>query len=173
MFFLLIYILFYNFRCVFVFSIFSSCDITLFHLANLTVCMLHVLYIVWSVCVSCARFLWFIVRIAYEKGHQRPALTVYTFQSPDVVIAGIETTATAATTVCPNNNQSPATGLEAHKSSNSSISSRPPIPVVCVLVVIALNINYYTVKQFKELRKYKQCYSNVHNCVEVVVIIMQ
>lgn len=42
---------------------------------------------------------------AYEKGHQRPALTVYTFQNPEAISE--------------NNPKSPA-----------NISCRPPLPVV-------------------------------------------
>lgn len=48
---------------------------------------------------------------AYEKGHQRPALTVYTFQNPETISE---------------NQKSPA-----------NISCRPPLPVVSIPVCIA------------------------------------
>uniref|UniRef100_A0A087YY48 Uncharacterized protein n=1 Tax=Anopheles darlingi TaxID=43151 RepID=A0A087YY48_ANODA len=46
---------------------------------------------------------------AYEKGHQRPALTVYTFQSPETIV---ETSAN-------------------HPKSPANVACRPPLPVRC------------------------------------------
>lgn len=55
------------------------------------------------------------ISTTYEKGHQRPALTVYTFQNPETIM---ETTSTAASTP----QKSPGSNL-----------CRPPLPVVSIL----------------------------------------
>ena len=65
---------------------------------------------------------------AYEKGHQRPALTVYTFQNPDSSTGGAAAGGSGGS--------GPVTAAKtsaadiAQRASNSSIASRPPIPVV-------------------------------------------
>lgn len=61
-----------------------------------------------------------VLLVAYEKGHQRPALTVYTFQNPEATgVTGGPVTA------------APTSAADiAQRASSSSIASRPPIPVV-------------------------------------------
>lgn len=61
-----------------------------------------------------------VLLVAYEKGHQRPALTVYTFQNPEATgVSGGPVTA------------APTSAADiAQRASSSSIASRPPIPVV-------------------------------------------
>lgn len=65
---------------------------------------------------------------AYEKGHQRPPLTVYTFQAPDQShsqpASPISTTTTTPTT--PSN--SPM--MNKFSGSTLSVTSRPPLPTV-------------------------------------------
>lgn len=62
---------------------------------------------------------------AYEKGHQRPALTVYTFQNPDSSGGNPANMSMGPVTTAPT-----AAADIAQRASSSSIASRPPIPVV-------------------------------------------
>lgn len=57
---------------------------------------------------------------AYERGHQRPALTVYTFQNPDENINENS-----------NSNSNLSNGSAA--STQKSPANRPPLPIVMIL----------------------------------------
>lgn len=59
---------------------------------------------------------------AYERGHQRPALTVYTFQNPDQNINEISNS---------NSNISNGSSTSAQKSP-ASVANRPPLPIVMI-----------------------------------------
>lgn len=59
---------------------------------------------------------------AYERGHQRPALTVYTFQNPDQNINEICNS---------NSNLSNGSSNTAQKSP-ANIVNRPPLPIVII-----------------------------------------
>ncbi|XP_017093577.2 platelet binding protein GspB isoform X10 [Drosophila bipectinata] len=69
------------------------------------------------------------ISTAYEKGHQRPPLTVYTFQNPETI---------PESTTGLNNGQPPANGqpssgqtTPATQKSPAASLSRPPLPVRC------------------------------------------
>lgn len=70
--------------------------------------------------------------VAYEKGHQRPALTVYTFQTPEAT--GPNTTGGSGPVTA-----APTSAADiAQRASSSSIASRPPIPVVSSSVYLTI-----------------------------------
>ncbi|XP_017781337.1 PREDICTED: mucin-5AC isoform X4 [Nicrophorus vespilloides] len=67
--------------------------------------------------------------LAYEKGHQRPALTVYTFQAPDQSLSQpvspvTSTTPTTENSVIMSAPRSPAPSVK-------SLQSKPPLPTRC------------------------------------------
>lgn len=62
---------------------------------------------------------------AYERGHQRPALTVYTFQNPDQNISENNSNSNS------NSNLSNGSGSTAQKSP-ASVANRPPLPIVMI-----------------------------------------
>lgn len=67
---------------------------------------------------------------AYEKGHQRPPLTVYTFQAPDQSLSQPVSPVTTAVTTTPAENsamvppKSPAPSIK-------SLQNKPPLPTRC------------------------------------------
>ncbi|XP_025833407.1 uncharacterized protein LOC108738129 [Agrilus planipennis] len=76
---------------------------------------------------------------AYEKGHQRPPLTVYTFQAPDQSLSQPASPVTTSVTV-PENKSSVVTSQKPGDGSNSSNNnetnggkngSKPPLPTRC------------------------------------------
>lgn len=79
---------------------------------------------------------------AYEKGHQRPPLTVYTFQAPDQSHsqpASPVSTATAPTT--------PSSSPLSNKFSGSTqnITSRPPLPTVSPILIKYFEISVFQI----------------------------
>ncbi|KDR12237.1 hypothetical protein L798_13845, partial [Zootermopsis nevadensis] len=80
---------------------------------------------------------------AYERGHQRPPLTVYTFQAPEVShvqptspVSVSNAAATATTAVTSDPNKSAAVGMASpqkspYKPPQNQIYARPPIPQRC------------------------------------------
>lgn len=60
---------------------------------------------------------------AYERGHQRPALTVYTFQNPDQNISENSNSNS-------NSNLSISNGSSTAQKSPASVANRPPLPIV-------------------------------------------
>jgi hypothetical protein len=69
--------------------------------------------------------------LAYEKGHQRPALSVYTFQTPDKSSSSHSQPASPVSASATNNQQH-ATRLQQRKNSSGSVGrERPPIPNRC------------------------------------------
>lgn len=81
------------------------------------------------ICHSLLSF--FLLIVAYEKGHQRPALSVYTFQAPD----------RDGNSCCHSQPASPVSSSSSCSSSNQQLSrvqlrrnnggTRPPIPNRC------------------------------------------
>ncbi|XP_020815513.1 RNA polymerase II degradation factor 1 isoform X13 [Drosophila serrata] len=68
------------------------------------------------------------ISTAYEKGHQRPPLTVYTFQNPET----IPESGTGLNNGSPANGQpSPGQTTPATQKSPAASLSRPPLPVRC------------------------------------------
>ncbi|XP_070139516.1 pneumococcal serine-rich repeat protein isoform X11 [Drosophila kikkawai] len=68
------------------------------------------------------------ISTAYEKGHQRPPLTVYTFQNPET----IPESGTGLNNGSPANGQpSPGQTTPATQKSPAATLSRPPLPVRC------------------------------------------
>jgi len=70
------------------------------------------------------------ISTAYEKGHQRPPLTVYTFQNPETIHESGS---------CLNNGSGPPNGqpssgqaTPATQKSPAASLSRPPLPVVSI-----------------------------------------
>lgn len=85
------------------------------------------------------------ISTTYEKGHQRPPLTVYTFQNPETIhessssgslIAGAPGPAAPApgAAALPNSSSSSASGqtTPAPQKSPAASLSRPPLPVVSI-----------------------------------------
>lgn len=77
---------------------------------------------------------------AYEKGHQRPPLTVYTFQAPD---QSISQPASPVATTTPTDSQkmppprSPAPSIK-------SLQNKPPLPTVsCHEIYICLLMSFF------------------------------
>lgn len=68
---------------------------------------------------------------AYEKGHQRPALTVYTFQAPDQSLSQPASPVTA-----PSSTESSTITPHSPASSIKSLHSKPPLPTVHNFVTI-------------------------------------
>lgn len=65
----------------------------------------------------------YLFRTAYEKGHQRPPLTVYTFQAPDQSLSQPASPVTSASdTSCTITPKSPASSIKS--------ASKPPLPTV-------------------------------------------
>lgn len=60
------------------------------------------------------------ISTAYEKGHQRPPLTVYTFQNPD---------------------ESPSEKQSSTQKSPANMATRPPLPIVSVAICFHHNFN--------------------------------
>lgn len=83
------------------------------------------------------------ISTTYEKGHQRPPLTVYTFQNPETIhessssgsLIQPATTAGGATSATSSGQNTPAT----QKSPAASLS-RPPLPVVSIVLTIVCEV---------------------------------
>ncbi|XP_017148172.1 uncharacterized protein LOC108159416 isoform X33 [Drosophila miranda] len=72
------------------------------------------------------------ISTAYEKGHQRPPLTVYTFQNPETIHESGSGNGINNGSVAPSNGQ-PSSGqtTPATQKSPAASLSRPPLPVRC------------------------------------------
>ncbi|XP_034475809.1 homeobox protein 5 isoform X6 [Drosophila innubila] len=73
------------------------------------------------------------ISTTYEKGHQRPPLTVYTFQNPETIHESNSSGSLIAATVAVATGNSSASGQNtpATQKSPAATLSRPPLPVRC------------------------------------------
>ncbi|XP_016978712.1 myb-like protein AA isoform X20 [Drosophila rhopaloa] len=69
------------------------------------------------------------ISTAYEKGHQRPPLTVYTFQNPETIHESNSCLNNGST--APNGQPSSGQATPATQKSPAASLSRPPLPVRC------------------------------------------
>ncbi|XP_064212009.1 mucin-2 isoform X5 [Tribolium castaneum] len=65
---------------------------------------------------------------AYEKGHQRPPLTVYTFQAPD---QSLSQPVSPVTSITPTENNNKMIPPRSPTTSIKSLQSKPPLPTRC------------------------------------------
>ncbi|XP_017837778.1 mucin-5AC isoform X12 [Drosophila busckii] len=66
------------------------------------------------------------ISTTYEKGHQRPPLTVYTFQNPETIHES-----SSSNSLVPTGNSSSGQNTPATQKSPAATLSRPPLPVRC------------------------------------------
>ncbi|XP_018792694.1 PREDICTED: AF4/FMR2 family member 4 isoform X16 [Bactrocera latifrons] len=84
------------------------------------------------------------ISTAYEKGHQRPPLTVYTFQNPETILEGSGGSGSGSIPGTPNGTNGGAgsgANTPSTQKSPAGALSRPPLPVRCSSLERPLSAN--------------------------------
>lgn len=74
---------------------------------------------------------------AYEKGHQRPPLTVYTFQAPD---QSLSQPASPVTSITPTENLPKTAPPPSPIPSIKSLVNKPPLPTVSIVDLLSVRL---------------------------------
>lgn len=90
---------------------------------------------------------------AYEKGHSRPPLTVYTFQAPD---QSLSQPASPVTSVTPTSEIKTNTVPPKSPSLSMKSLSKPPLPTVCIWNSLLQTYSVYSI--LVETIKTKMCF---------------
>lgn len=75
---------------------------------------------------------------AYEKGHQRPPLTVYTFQAPE---QSLSQPVSPVTSITPTENNNKMIPPRSPTTSIKSLQNKPPLPTVRANLFLTLNFH--------------------------------